>query len=70
MIYKSLNKKSKPAKFEEAVVRGIAPDRGLYFPEKIHRLPASFFNDIETKTIPEIAFQAIAPFLEGSIPEN
>ena len=70
MIYKSLNNKSKPAKFEEAVVRGIAPDRGLYFPEKIHRLPASFFNDIETKTIPEIAFQAIAPFLEGSIPEN
>ena len=70
MIYKSLNKKSKPAKFEEAVVRGIAPDRGLYFPEKIHHLPASFFNDIETKTIPEIAFQAIAPFLEGSIPEN
>ena len=70
MIYKSLNKKSKPAKFEEAVVQGIAPDRGLYFPEKIHRLPASFFNDIETKTIPEIAFQAIAPFLEGSIPEN
>ena len=70
MIYKSLNKISKPAKFEEAVVRGIAPDRGLYFPEKIHRLPASFFNDIETKTIPEIAFQAIAPFLEGSIPEN
>ena len=70
MIYKSLNKKSKPAKFEEAVVRGIAPGRGLYFPKKIHRLPASFFNDIETKTIPEIAFQAIAPFLEGSIPEN
>ena len=70
MIYKSLNNKSKPAKFEEAVVRGIAPDRGLYFPEKIHHLPASFFNDIETKTIPEIAFQAIAPFLEGSIPEN
>ena len=70
MIFKSLNNKSKPAKFEEAVVRGIAPDRGLYFPEKIHRLPASFFNDIETKTIPEIAFQAIAPFLEGSIPEN
>ena len=57
MIYKSLNKKSKPVKFEEAVVRGIAPDRGLYFPEKIHHLPASFFNDIENKTIPEIAFQ-------------
>ena len=70
MIYNSLNKKSKAAEFPEAVVRGIAPDRGLYFPEKIHRLPNSFFENIEQKSIPEIAFQAIAPFVEGSIPED
>jgi len=70
MIYNSLNKKSKAAEFPEAVVRGIAPDRGLYFPEKIHRLPDSFFENIEQESIPEIAFQAIAPFIEGSIPEN
>ena len=70
MIYNSLNKKSKAAEFPEAVVRGIAPDRGLYFPEKIHRLPDSFFENIEQESIPEIAFQAIAPFVEGSIPEN
>ena len=70
MIYNSLNKKSKAAEFTEAVVRGIAPDRGLYFPEKIHRLPNSFFENIEQKSIPEIAFQAIAPFVEGSIPED
>jgi threonine synthase len=69
MIYNSLNNKSEPAKFEEAVVRGIAPDRGLYFPEKIHRLPDSFFENIESKSIPDIAYDAIAPFLEGSIPE-
>ena len=70
MIYNSLNKKSKAAEFPEAVVRGIAPDRGLYFPEKIHLLPDSFFENIEQESIPEIAFQAIAPFVEGSIPEN
>ena len=70
MIYNSLNKKSKAAEFPEAVVRGIAPDRGLYFPEKIHRLPDSFFENIEQESIPEIAFQAIAPFVGGSIPEN
>ena len=70
MIYNSLNKKSKAAEFPEAVVRGIAPDRGLYFPEKIHRLPDSFFENIEQESIQEIAFQSIAPFVEGSIPEN
>ena len=70
MIYNSLNKKSKAAEFPEAVVRGIAPDRGLYFPEKIHHLPNSFFENIEQESIPEIAFQVIAPFVDGSIPEN
>ena len=70
MIYNSLNKKSNPAAFPEAVVRGIAPDRGLYFPEKIHRLPDAFFDNIEQESVFEIAFQAIAPFVEGSIPEN
>ena len=69
MIYHSLNKKSEPAEFPEAVVKGIAPDRGLYFPESIHRLPDSFFENIEEESIPEIAYQAIAPFVEGSIPE-
>ena len=70
MIYNSLNKKSNPAAFPEAVVLGIAPDRGLYFPEKIHRLPDAFFDTIEQESVFEIAFQAIAPFVEGSIPEN
>ena len=70
MIYNSLNKKSNPAAFPEAVVRGIAPDRGLYFPEKIHRLPDTFFDNIEQESVFEIAFQVIAPFVEGSIPEN
>jgi len=70
MIYNSLNKKSNPAAFPEAVVRGIAPDRGLYFPEKIHRLPDAFFDNIEQESVFEIAFQVIAPFVEGSIPEN
>ena len=69
MIYYSLNRQSTPTEFPEAVVRGIAPDRGLYFPEKIHRLPDSFFANIELKAIPEIAFEVIAPFVEGSIPE-
>ncbi len=70
MIYYSLNKKSTSTEFPEAVVRGIAPDRGLYFPEKIHRLPSSFFENIENMSIPEIAFNVIEPFVKGSIPEK
>ena len=36
MNYYSLNKKSKNVSFKEALIRGLAPDKGLYFPEKIH----------------------------------
>ena len=36
MIYSSLNNNSSKVSFKEAVISGLAPDKGLYFPEKIH----------------------------------
>ena len=39
MKYYSLNHNSKPCSFADAVKKGLAPDRGLYFPEKIPILP-------------------------------
>ena len=43
MNYYSLNRKAPKTSFAEAVVRGLAPDKGLYFPESISPLDASFF---------------------------
>ena len=56
--------------FREAVIRGIAPDKGLYFPEEIPKLPASFFENIETKSSHEIAFEAIHQFVKEDIPDQ
>lgn len=42
MQYYSTNKQTPPASLEEAVVKGLAPDKGLYMPEKIKRLPPAF----------------------------
>ena len=56
--------------FEEATIRGIASDRGLYFPEKIEKLPLSFFEEIEYIDNHEIAFQIIHPFIGNEIPEK
>ncbi|HBI39525.1 MAG TPA: threonine synthase, partial [Tenacibaculum sp.] len=42
MNYYSLHKKSPNVSFQEAVVNGLAPDRGLYFPEKITPLAKEF----------------------------
>ncbi len=52
MNYYSLNRKAPNSTFADAVVRGLAPDKGLYFPESITPLDASFFENIENKSNP------------------
>jgi threonine synthase len=69
MKYFSLNNNSPKVSFEEAVVLGLAPDRGLYFPESITPLPDSFFQNIENLSHEEIAFEAIKQFVGDEIPE-
>ena len=59
MKYYSLNHNSKPCSFADAVKKGLAPDRGLYFPEKIPILSKKFFNEIQDQSIPEMAFKVI-----------
>ena len=70
MNYYSLNNKDIKVSFQEAVIQGLAPDRGLYFPETIAKLPKSFFDTIETLSNEEIAFEAIKQFVGTEIPEN
>ena len=55
MKYYSTNKKAAPASLHEAVVKGLASDKGLYMPETIKRLPDSFFDSIADMSFPEIA---------------
>ncbi len=57
MRYYSTNKSADWATLQEAVVKGLAPDKGLYMPETIATLPAEFFETIENKSFQEIAFE-------------
>jgi threonine synthase len=70
MKYCSLNNKSHKVNFQQAVVEGLSPDRGLYFPETITPLPDSFFANIEKLTHEEIAYEAIKQFVGDEIPET
>ncbi|MEW7278137.1 threonine synthase [Aquimarina sp. 2201CG1-2-11] len=69
MQYYSLNNNSPKVSFSDAVINGLAPDRGLYFPENITPLPASFFETITSLDNAEIAYQAIQQFVGDEIPE-
>lgn len=70
MKFYSLNKQAPEVSFKDAVIKGIAPDRGLYFPESITPLPTSFFEGIENLSNQEIAFNAIHQFVTDEIPNE
>ncbi len=70
MKYYSLNHNAPNVSFEEAVVQGLASDKGLYFPESIQPLAADFFENIEKLSHEEIAFQAIQQFVGDEIPAD
>ena len=67
MKYYSLTDKNNTASFSEAVIRGLAPDRGLYFPESAPRLDESFLAAIATKSMVEIGVEVMRPFVGGTI---
>ena len=70
MKYFSLNYNAKEVGFLEAIQRGLAPDRGLYFPKQIPVLEKDFFNNINNYSNNEIACQVIKPFVGNEIPDD
>lgn len=67
MQYYSTNHKAPQASLQEAVVKGLAPDRGLYMPERIQALPQSFFETIEQRSFQEIAYEVAKAFFGEDI---
>jgi len=68
MRYYSLNNSSPLTSFKKAVQNGIAPDRGLYFPEEITPISEDFINNISEYSNEEIAYEVIKQFIGDEIP--
>ncbi len=67
MRYYSTNKQADWATLQEAVVKGLAPDKGLYMPESINVLPREFFCNIERMSFQEIAYAVANAFFGGDV---
>lgn len=67
MKYYSTNHSAPEVSLSEAVVRGLAPDRGLYMPERIGKLPRSFFDGIADMPFHEIAARVAEAFFGEDI---
>ena len=65
--YYSTNNLSLTVSLQEAVVKGLADDKGLFMPEKIEKLPQEFFDTIGTLSFPEIAYTVAEAFFGSDI---
>ena len=70
MKYYSLQHNSPKVDFKTATILGQAPDKGLYFPEKIPSWGQDFSDKIRELPIEELAFQVMSPYVGATIPEN
>ena len=70
MRYYSLNNSSPLTSFKKAVQNGIAPDRGLYFPEEITPISEDFITNISDYSNEEIAYEVIKQFIGDEIPDT
>ncbi len=57
MHYYSTNNRNHHATLKEAVIRGQAPDKGLYMPERIITLPDTFYQNLKGLSFEEVAFK-------------
>ncbi len=70
MKFFSTNNKQHNKSFREAVIQGLAPDRGLYFPTEIPVLSQDFFRNISTMSLPDIAFEVMYPYVKEDMPST
>ena len=62
MHYYSTNDKSQSVSLQEAVIKGLAADNGLFMPERIGKFEPSFFENIQKLSFQEIAFEVAKMF--------
>lgn len=62
MKYYSTNHRAANATLEQAVMHGLADDRGLYMPERIKSLPESFYSNIDKLSFHDIAYAVADAF--------
>ena len=70
MFYYSTNHSASRATLRDAVIRGLAEDRGLYMPEVIKQLPASFWDEIADLTFQEVAYRVADAFFGEDVPAD
>ena len=67
MLYHSLTDRQLTRSFAQAVVEGLAPDKGLYYPERIPSLPQELWLSEEDLNPWDLGAAMMAPLAEGDL---
>ena len=70
MKFYSTKDKSHRVSFRQAVVKGLPPDRGLYFPEHIPQLDQAFFGQLGQMESAEIGTRVMEQYVAPDIPRS
>lgn len=70
ILYFSTNRKARPVTFREALLQGLAPDRGLYMPQEIPAISANEIRLFSDMPYSEIAFTILHKFIREQIPDD
>ncbi|MFH1722291.1 MAG: threonine synthase [Candidatus Altiarchaeota archaeon] len=70
IMFHSTNRKSEKVSFRDALLTGQAPDKGLYMPEKIPKIPLDEILSLKGKQYSEIAFEVMRRFLASDVSDS
>ena len=68
MKFYSTNNKSYQVSFEEAVLKSLPPDNGLFYPTSLPQLDPSWLQNLKTISQVEIGLKVSSQFIGDEIP--
>ncbi|SFM83487.1 threonine synthase [Methanolobus profundi] len=66
----STNLNAPEVSFQEALITGLAPDRGLYMPESLPTFSKEEIDSFKDAPYPEIAYRVLSKVLEGEVDDE
>jgi L-threonine synthase (EC 4.2.3.1) len=66
----STNLKAPEVSFQEALITGLAPDRGLYMPKSLPTFSKEEIESFKDAPYPEIAYRVLSKVLEGEVDDE
>jgi len=70
MRYRSTSKQAPLTSLRGAVLRGLAPDGGLYMPAEIARRSPEELEEFRRLPFTEVCFRVVKPFAGPEVPEE